>query len=123
MSVLFAVLIGTTFFVVLYGRIDTELVLYGVLISFLSYELTRPQRLERFPIMVFKLFLNLPKAVYESVILILGMGKGRSLIEESVKDEWEELEKTLTITLTPKTLVIVSEEERIVVHKLGGRER
>ncbi|PLV56144.1 Na+/H+ antiporter subunit E [Thermotoga sp. SG1] len=120
MSVFAAVVTGTVFFVILSQKITILTVVMGVLMSLAAYLFTRPSHFEKFPILIFKLVYHIPKAIFESIMVMLS-SRERSAYEVSVENEWEELEKTLTITLTPKTLVVVSDEGYIVVHRVGRR--
>ncbi|MCD6551535.1 Na+/H+ antiporter subunit E [Thermotoga sp.] len=118
MSVFTAVVTGTVFFVVLSQKVTLLTTVSGILMSFAAYVFTRPSHFEKFPILVFKLAYYTPKAIFESLMVMLS-SRERKVYEIPVKDEWEELEKTLTITLTPRTLVVVSDEGYIVVHRVG----
>ncbi|PLV59843.1 Na+/H+ antiporter subunit E [Thermotoga sp. KOL6] len=121
MSFVSAIITGTIFFIVLTQKVTFSTIFLGVLVSLIAYMFTKPVYFERFPILVLKLFFHIPKAVLEAVS-VLASHKARKVFEMRVKDEWEELEKTLTITLTPKTLVVVSEEGYMVVHRMGEEE-
>ncbi|MDK2786631.1 MAG: multicomponent Na+:H+ antiporter subunit [Thermotoga sp.] len=120
MSVFAAVMTGTVFFVFLSQKVSVLTIVLGALMSLVAYLFTRPTHFEKFPVLVLKLIYHTPKAIFESVMVMLS-SKERSAYEISVENEWEELEKTLTITLTPKTLVVVSDEGYIVVHRVGRR--
>jgi len=113
------VITGTVFFIVLSQKATLTTIVLGVLMSVVTYIFTRPVHFEKFPVLVLKLFYNVPKAVFESILVLIFHNGAKRAYEVAVKDEWEELEKTLTITLTPKTLVIVSEEGYMVVHQVG----
>ncbi|AAD36182.1 hypothetical protein THMA_1129 [Thermotoga maritima MSB8] len=122
MSFLVAVITGTVFFMVLSQKATLTTIVLGAVMSVVTYIFTRPIHFEKFPVLVLKLFYNVPKAVFESILVLLFHNGAKRAYEVPVKDEWEELEKTLTITLTPKTLVIVSEEGYMVVHQVGERK-
>ncbi len=70
--------------------------------------------------LILRLFLNIPKAVLEGFAVLLW--KKGEYFEVLDVDEDEEIIEVLGITLTPRSVVVLSEGDRIHIHHLGRRK-
>jgi len=116
-DVLTAITLGTLFLIVLSGSHSLNSLLFFAIMSFISYRIVAIQGFKR-SLLILKTIVYYPKALFESVSLILKTRRKRIIENVNVYDEWEELTETLIITMTPKSLVIDSEEGYMTVHKV-----
>ena len=116
-DVLTAIVLGTLFLTVLSGSHSLDSLLFFILMSLISYKIVAISNFTR-SLLLLKTILYYPKALFESILLVLNAKRKRIIENLDVHDEWEELVKTLVITMTPKSLVIDSEEGYITIHKV-----
>jgi len=109
--------LGTLFLIVLSGSYSLNTLLFFILMSLVSYKIVAIPRFKR-SLLVLKTIVYYPKAFLESILLIVNIKKKRVIEGMSVDDEWEELTETLIITMTPKSLVIDSEEGYMTIHRV-----
>ena len=120
--------------IVLNGRFNTELVVFGVLISFLvsaffhmltDYSLkTELQLLKKFPFIIFYIFNLIIEIIKASLsvmsVIILGKKADSVLVEfhSGIKSALLNTILANSITLTPGTYTVFQENDRFLIHCL-----
>ncbi|HIP91857.1 MAG TPA: hypothetical protein EYH25_00150 [Thermotoga sp.] len=112
-----AIAFGTFFLITLSKSYSISYLFFFGIMSFLSYKIVSIPKFRR-SLLILKIIIYYPKAFIESISLILKSRRKRIIESVDIHDEWEELVETLIITMTPKSLVIDSEEDYMTVHKV-----
>ena len=106
------ILLGFLFLFSLFGN---ENFLLCIIISLSVYLLINPGK-HNFLKLIFSLIINIPKTIFETFLVFFL--KKEYIISLSYTDKFNMLEKILTITLTPKTLVFDDDEYFLYIHKI-----
>jgi len=93
---------------------DLKLALISGMLSMVFHMITKPNWKNALKLLT-SLFLSYPKALLESFVIFFRHGETFEIEEIS---EGEIVEKTLSVTLTPLSVVFLSERDRIHIHRV-----